>query len=140
MDELESRLKKDAEAIDTTVSPQLRSRIDASLHAAEQDRKDATGAQPGHRLWWLSSLTGLAAALLVIALLNVNRDEPGADVPVESPTARSVDPFGRPLAESFPLDARPAVLTGPLQEELDNLQTDLEKVRESVEEDIRLAF
>ena len=140
MDELERRLKEDADSIEATVSLQLAARIDASLHAAQELRDKPAENRPTPSRWWLSSLTGLAAALIIIAILNLMRDDAPVDSPAQAPTVRVPQPFGQPLADTFPLDARPAVLTSPLEEELQNLQSDLEKVRESMEQDIQQAF
>ena len=140
MDELERQLKQDAGEIEATVSPQLRERIEASLHAAHDSKPVKAVERPSSSLWWMSSLTGLVAALLVIAFFNLNRDDagqaPGSDNFAET-TPTQVE---RPFAETFPLETRPAVLTSPLEKELNDLQSDLEKVRENVEEDMRLAF
>ena len=77
MDEFDKRLKRDADAIDVKVSPELRARIDASLQGIEPVRQVRREPTPVN-MWWASSLTGLAAAVLVIVLINWN--QPGADV------------------------------------------------------------
>jgi len=141
MDELERQLKQDAGEIEATVSPQLRARIDASLHAARDSQPVKSVERTSTSLWWMSSLTGLVAALLVIAFFNLNREDTGQAAPGSDNIAETPPTYvERPFAETFPLEARPAVLTSPLEKELDDLQSDLEKVRENVEEDIRLAF
>jgi hypothetical protein len=88
-------------------------------------------------LWFASSLTGLAAAIGVIVVLNWNRGEvelPPATV-ADTPSVTDQEEF-----RGFPLNAQTADLTEPLQEELLNLQADLEKARESVEKDLRSTF
>jgi hypothetical protein len=141
MDEFEKRLKQDADAISATVSPELRARIDASLHGIEPIRL-AKPRSPAIRLWWASSLTGLAAAVLAIVLINWNQPAPestpaGAVASLPPPTA--TEP---PLAAAspLPLDIRTADFASPLQEELARLQSDIERARESVREDLDFTF
>lgn len=144
MDNLEQRLADDAKAIEARVSPQLEARIEASLHNAQR----AAPPEPGHRssvtLWWASSLTGLVTAALVIVLLNWNRESTKTDpVPAarefatvpEAVVPDAADRYGR-----LPLTTRTADLTGPLEEELRNLKSDIEKARDNVEQDIRSSF
>ena len=65
MDEFEKRLKRDADAIQAEVTPELRARIDASLRGTGQVRPANRQAEPAPaNLWWASSLTGLAAAVM----------------------------------------------------------------------------
>ncbi len=64
MDEFEDRLKRDAEKIRADISPELRLRIDASLHATEQIRPvpesgpallplpSPTSSSPALPVWW----------------------------------------------------------------------------------------
>ena len=64
MDDFEKKLKEDAAAISISASPELRKRIAASLAVEREFRDDRRETSLLHgRLWWLSSLTGLAAAL-----------------------------------------------------------------------------
>lgn len=139
MDKFDRQLKDDAEAIEAAVSPELRARIDASLHAAKASQPVTPVPRPATSLWWMSSLTGLVTALLIIAFFNLNRnDEPD---PVQNPVAMpSQQSPERLFPETFPLKTRPAVLTSPLEAELESLQSDLEKARESVERDLRKAL
>lgn len=141
MDDFEKRLKRDADAIQASVSPELRARIDASLHGIEPIRP-ATPRSTPVRLWWASSLTGLAAAVLVIVLVNWNRpaaDSPPADTVASSPPPTATEP---PLATPMPvpLDIRTADFASPLEEELERLQSDIEKARESVRKDLDFTF
>ena len=138
MDEFEKRLKRDADAIDAEVSPELRARIDASLHGVEPIRT-ARPAAPQVNLWWASSLTGLAAAVMVIVLINWNRPDV-EPVPVESVAEATPQTEPSMQAGVPPLDIRTADFTSPLEVELKNLQSDLEKARESVQKDLDFTF
>ena len=134
MDKLEQELKQDAAEIDATVSPELQARLDASLHALESKAPPTRSSRPGLGWWWLSSLTGVAAALLLIVYLN------RADVveePAVSPVAVESTPniMIAPLAE-IPLDIRSAEFADPLAQELENLQSDFEKAREKLGFDV----
>jgi len=140
MDEFEKRLKRDAEAIQASVSPQLRARIDASLHGIEPIRTATPRTSPV-KLWWASSLTGLAAAVLVIVLVNWNRpavESTPAGTLASSPPTATEPPLLTPL--TVPLDIRTADFASPLAEELERLQSDIEKARESVREDLDFTF
>lgn len=135
MDEFEKRLKRDAGAIQATVPPELRARIDASLEGIEPLK---TAPRRSHSrspsLWWASSLTGLAAAAMVIVAINWNQPEPS---PVVAPVADTVvPPQPDPGIPAPTLDIRTADFTSPLEEELDRLQSDIEKARESVRRDL----
>ena len=142
MDEFEKRLKRDADAIQAEVSPALKARIDASLQGVEPIRQ--AGRKPASvSFWWASTVTGLAAALLVIALVNWN--QPGQDVPPAETTAALPTESELPTEPAMPigpemLDIRTADFTSPLEQELINLQSDIEKARESVEEDLDFTF
>jgi len=140
MDKFEKRLKQDAAAIEAPVSAQLRARIDASLHGIEPLRpasKAPAATSPG--LWWASSLTGLAAAVMVIVLINWNRTEPKmAPLPAVAEATVPADP--EPLLVAPLLDIRTADFASPLEEELVKLQSDIEKARESVRKDLDFTF
>jgi len=82
--------------------------------------------------WWASSLTGVAAAVLIIVVANMRAPEP-------VPQTASSTPI--PLAmPSIEWHAKSAVLTSPLEQEIDNLQSDLKKVEEVVKQDIDRLF
>lgn len=137
MNDLDKRLKDDARNIRSDVSPELQRRLKATVEATERlpltpERGKTTGS-----LWFASSLTGLAAAIAVIALLNWDRGqiEPSPVRIADTPSASTQEEF-----RGFPLNAQTADLTEPLEEELLNLQADLEKARESVEKDLRSTF
>jgi hypothetical protein len=134
MDKLEQRLREDAALIRAEVSAELDKRIAASLEAAAaerpapRERRRAAGS-----FWWASSLTGLAAAFGLIALLNLwpaARDENGLRPTVAGPVG---EPPIMPL-----LRVETAVLTAPLEQELDDLEADLEKAGKAVREDLGL--
>ncbi len=130
MDKLAQRLRDDAARIDVTVSDELDQRIEASLRAVtpETDAGRARVARPP-LFWWASTITGVAAAAGVIAVLNWQApDQPVAATPV-------------PIAELAPLpdlNAEAVMLTAPLQRELEHLQSDLRKAEERVRRDIGL--
>lgn len=86
---------------------------------------------PGISLWLASSLTGLAAAALVIVLVNL---KPSVE-PIDTGPKTVVT-----IPNDMRLDARTAEWTAPLEEELRNLQSDLEKARDNVERDLRESF
>jgi hypothetical protein len=140
MDEFEKRLKRDADAIQAEVSPELRARIDASLRGTEQLRPTSPAVQHSPvNLWWASSLTGLAAAVMVIVLINWDRTD-AIPAPVEPVAGVTVPADPDPLARPPMLDIRTADFTRPLEDELVRLQSDLEKARESVKKDLDFTF
>ena len=134
MDNLEKDLKSDAKRIRAEVSPVLEDRIRASLEAIEPERPEpnAAPARP-ISLWWASSLTGIAAAAVVILVINIMRPDPAPTVAADS----SGQPAQAPLFVPD-LNARSADLTAPLQRELDLLESDLEKARAAVRREIGL--
>ena len=143
MDELEKRLKEDAASIKADVSMQLKARIKSSVHATERARSEVGTADDirGSRSlpWWLSGVTGLVAAVLVIALLNRNTAvDPVA--PVEEQTATVVPEYVRQFHTDFTLNVENADFTGPLESELEKLKSDLEKARNNVEQELRATF
>jgi hypothetical protein len=139
MDKLERQLKDDAKAIRAEIPPELAARLGASIQAAAPGPRPARSSRSAFAWWWLSSLSGVAAAFLLIVVLNRD-DAPTADrvdeVPVatESPT-RTVPP----LVE-VPLDVRTADFAEPLADELNNLKSDIEKAREKLGEDLRFTL
>jgi hypothetical protein len=145
MDELKTRLIEDAGEIDAVVSPELQRRIDASLHAARETRSVA-GRRPAKRnsLWLISSITGLTAVALVILVIDWNRQleeapqEQVADQQLEVTDDALLD--GWNITGGLSLNIESADLTRSLEDELVNLQSDLEKARENVEQDIKFNF
>jgi len=132
MDKLAKQLRDDAQRIDVSVSDELDRRIDASLRAATPET-EVTRPAPVARpplFWWASTITGIAAAIAVIAI--VNWQEPEQQVVPAVDLRATVPPI------EFELKAETAMLTAPLQEELDRLQSDLKKAEEKVKRDIGL--
>lgn len=130
MDEMDERLRRDADKIEAPVPPELSARIRATLKSVTPARRRTRAMMP-LGVWVAASLSGAAAALLVFLLLP--RAEPPARRP--EPLAQSA-PLPRSIAQEFPLEVRTAELTGPLEEELANLQSDIEKARERVRDDL----
>ena len=139
MDEFENRLKRDAEDIRAGISPELQSRIDASLRATEQIRPVPESRASGMNLWWTSSLTGLAAAIIVIVLINWNRPVTEL-VPEQTVAERTVPEWVEPFQGLYRPQIKTAEFTNPLEEELVRLQADIERARENVKEDIDFTF
>ena len=144
MDEFAEKLKDDAASIEAQVSAQLRARIEASLHATEREVIHSARAGRQSSFWWASSLTGVAAAAVVIALLNRNvTDQPlieQALAPPEAAVLTVVPEYVRQLGTDFSLRAENAVFTEPLEDELEKLKADIEKARKNVRRDLRSAF
>jgi hypothetical protein len=130
MDDIGKRLKRDAGEIRAELTPELAARIRASIAAqpapAARSRRTVT-----NRSWWAASLSGAAAAVLVLALLP--RD---AEQLPEAPAARTVPENVARIDRALPLQVQHVEFTAPLEQELENLQADLEKARRSVAEDI----
>ena len=138
MDKLAKRLREDAANIDAEISAQLDVRIQASLAAIEPEtaRRQGNARRRPVSFWLASSLTGAAATLAVIAILNiVDTNEPAA-VPrtVADNTPRTIE------IPAIDLDVEAAMLTGPLEQELEDLQADLWKAEEVVRGDVRIDF
>ncbi len=132
MDKLAKRLRDDAASIDAKISAELDHRIQASLQGIEPERT-RPASRPARRYsrWWASSLTGIAAAIAVIAIINLER--PGPEPIVSNP----VQPLVLPIIN---LKVEAAMLTSPLQQELEDLQSDLRKAEQAVREDIEISF
>lgn len=137
MDKLERQLKEDAGLIKADLSVELQERIRASLESTRPaDQAPRKTQVPGTALWWASSLTGLAAAALVIVLINWNSTIDPIEIQPASTTPGTI--FS--IQDGFPLNVKTAEWATPLEEELRNLQSDLEKAREKLERDLRLSF
>jgi hypothetical protein len=130
MDKLARQLHDDAQRIEVAVSDELDRRIEASLRAvtpeAEESRPAPVARPP--LFWWASTITGVAAAIAVIAVANWRAPDRSAPPPLNVVAA----------IPAIDLKAETAMLTGPLQEELDRLQSDLKKAEEKVKQDIGL--
>ncbi len=131
MDKLANRLREDADKIEVSVSEELDHRIAASLQGVTQE---GVAGKPRERsrpsgFWWASSLTGIAAAAAVIVIINLQQAE-------EPPQATPTDVVA--VVPVIDWQAETAALTGPLQQELENLQADIRKAEEKVKKDIGL--
>lgn len=134
MDKMAKQLKADADKIDVSVSDELDRRISASLHSAGQEPVVRVVARRRPALFWLaSSLTGVAAAAAVITILNVRSI--GEEAPTATPDTTPVAVAATPIVD---LKAESAMLTGPLQQELEHLQSDIRKAEKKVRDDIGL--
>jgi len=133
MDKLAKRLRDDADQISCTVSDELDSRIEASLQGIQMQaaQKRVPEARPAS-FWWTSSLTGVAVAAAIIVAVNMQ-----TPVPEKGTTEPDQAALVAPAVE---WNARSAVFTGPLQQEIDDLQSDLEKAQEAVKQDIERLF
>lgn len=147
MDEFEKQLKRDAEHIRAEPSNELQVRIDASLRTVrEMESAAGLSTKPLAQttsFWTISSLTGLVAAALVLVVMERYRDEPvvpvEASVDVEEPALDAGIP-DEWLVSEFPLKLKSADLTRSLEQELLDLQSDLERARKNVEEDVKNSF
>jgi hypothetical protein len=139
MDEFEDRLKRDAEEIKPGDTTALRARVDASLRATQRIRPVPAARDSGINIWWASSITGLAAAIAVIAVINWN----APPVPVEAPEPLAGDTVPDYVDEFqglYPPRLKTADFTDPLEAELAKLQADIDKARQNVKEDIEFSF
>lgn len=131
MDKLAKRLHDDALQIEARVSEQLDARINASLQSIEPEQPVARRRRPGSgSFWWASSLTGIAAAALVIAVVNLHRPQPTAPGPAPRPS----------VLPAIKWHTEAAVLTAPLEQEYEDLRSDLERAEEAVKQDIERLF
>jgi len=131
MDKLADRLRQDADKIEVTVSDELDHRIAASLRSVtpQVDSGVAPDSRRPALFWWASSLTGVAAAVAVIVIVNTQQ-------PVETST-----PTPANIVAAVPVidwKTETAMLTGQLQQELDDLESDIKKAEKKVREEIGL--
>ena len=133
MDKLARQLRSDAERIDCTVSDELDRRIRASLEGIEPEASPKTPQTSRSPLfWWASSLTGVAVATALIVTINL--------LPVE-PVPTATEPAPQTLVmPTIRWQAETAVLTSPLEQEFEDLQSDLKKAEEAVRQDIERLF
>jgi len=126
MDKLAKQLREDAAKIDVEVSAQLDDRIRASLQGVtpERPRENLPPVKP-RSMWWASSLTGIGAAAALILVMNLNGPEPVA------PQNESFVPVLTP-----DLIFERAMMTEPLEQELEDLEADLKKAEEAVKKEI----
>ena len=142
MADLDQRLRADAEQIAATASPELQARIDASLRATRRSRTVSDPSPMTGSLWLVSSLTGLGVAALVLLLLNWNApvETAPANVVVETPATPDVGGAAERWQMPPDLELRNAGVTGPLEQEMSDLQSDLERVRDKIERDLAASF
>jgi hypothetical protein len=134
MDKLAKQLKTDAARIEVQVSDELENRIAASLQGVTPlQQKPQKAPQRSALFWWASSLSGVAAALAVIAILN-------AESPLDAPEVEFAATSPVPEIDSPIIDwkTESAMLTRPLQQELEDLQSDIKKAEEKVKRDVGL--
>jgi len=134
MDKLAKQLKDDAAQIDVRITDEFDRRMAASLAGITPEESDAPRfRQRPATFWWASSLTGAAAALVLIAVINSHSQVEEAEIvlPTTSPVSVATIPIIDWRAES-------AMLTRPLQRELEDLQADLKKAEEKVKKEIGL--
>lgn len=131
MDKLANQLRQDADNIEIEVSADLDDRITASLRNVTPHELPAAAAASRHPalFWWASSLTGIAAAAAVILIVNTKQ----AEVPVTATPAAIVAAV--PIID---WKTETAMLTGPLEDELHALRSDIERAEKKVKEDIGL--
>ena len=130
MDKLARQLHDDAQRIDVSVSDELDRRIEASLRAITPESEDSRPAPVARPplFWWASTITGVAAAVALIAIANWRAPVQPVSPPVNMAA----------VIPAIELNAETAMLTGPLQQELDRLQSDLKKAEEKVKQEIGL--
>lgn len=129
MDKLARRLREDADSIHVTVSDELDRRIAASLQGVEPVLDKPAAARPAFSpsFWWASTISGVVAAAAIVAVINWRTPPPPEPVATVDLVAAMPDVDWK--VES-------AMLTNPLQKELDDLQADLRKAEEKVKQDI----
>lgn len=131
MDNFAKKLRDDAHKIECAISEELDDRIRASLQGSTPEPL-ATSKPKSFSFWFASSLTGVAAAAAFIAIVNLQAPEPSVLSPMPTPTA-----FVLPV---FELKVKTAVLTAPLEQEIEDLRSDIKKAEEAVKQDIDRLF
>jgi len=128
MDKLTQQLRDDADSIEVVITPQLEARIRASLLNVRQEaRRPAAGGKLTAAFWWASSLTGVAATVAIIGVLNLR--DPGTAIAITEPP---VAQFGMP---KFDWQPQAALFTATLEQELEDIQSDLKKAEQVIKED-----
>jgi hypothetical protein len=138
-DSFEAALKADAARIRVVVSPGLERRIEAALARERARPQTPPRRETFVRPWLAGSLVGLGVAAAAVLLIGRVDDAPAPAPTPGVPVADTSEQL-RAFREQVPLNVETAELTAPLEQELRNLQSDLEKARENVERDHRLTF
>jgi hypothetical protein len=128
MDKLAKQLREDADEIRVVITPELENRIEASLRGVAQDKGELVKGRQSALFWWASSVTGVAATLAFIALVNLSKPE--LETAITEPQQQT---FSVPRFDWKP---KPAVLTETLEQELYDIQSDLKKAEQTVRDDI----
>jgi len=129
MDKLAMQLREDAAAINVEVSAELDDRIRASLQGVTPERPRENQPPVKQRsMWWASSFTGVAAVAALILVVNLNQPEP-----IARPDETLIVPM---LAPNLIFEK--AMMTTPLEQELDDLEADLKKAEETVKKELGL--
>lgn len=133
MDKLAKQLRADAEQIEVTITPELDARMQASLRAVRQERKTSRAAAGRQRVhtasfWWASSLSGVAATVAVIAVMNLTGSQPEM--------AMTEPPAPQYSVPKFTWKPKAAILTESLEQELEDIRSDLKKAEQALKEDI----
>lgn len=132
MDKLARELRDDANRIRAEVSPELDYRIQASLRGVEPVAPKKPAATTRSPLFWLaSSLTGIAASLGLVFVLNT-----GQPPATEQVAGQDMAALQLPELPALPLKVEQAMTTSPLERELSNVRSDLKKARDAVTEDV----
>jgi hypothetical protein len=136
MDKLAKRLREDAGHIEAKVSDELDHRIRASLQGVTPVVEPQASKPPARpaSFWLASSLTGIAAAAAVIAIINSQQVSLQQQAPVPQATPANI----LAAVPTIDLKTETAVMTSPLQQELDALQADIKKAEKLVREEIGL--
>lgn len=133
MDKLAQQLKQDAAAIEVDVSPELDRRLAASFENVQPQPQLPRRSKQW--FWWASSLTGVAAAVALVAVINFDSN----DSYNETETTAHVSPVVElDKTPSIDWHTESAMLVGPLQKELDALESDLKKAEARVRKEIGL--
>lgn len=139
MDRIEQRLRREAADIDARAPSASVRRAQAAVHA-EQSR-DARARGPHTAPWWLVGLA--AAGVAAVVLLAVRPDtlphETAPTVSAMPATPQSLTP-PRDIAPLPIMELDTVARTAPLDAELQRLQADLERARETISDDIRTMF
>ncbi len=128
MDKLAKRLREDADQIEVLISPELDNRIEASLQSVSQEGAAPVKSRQSTWFWWASSLTGVAATLAIVAVVNLSKPEP--EVGITEPPQQT---FAVP---QFDWKLKTAMSTETLEQELVDIQSDLKKAEQTVRDDI----